>query len=133
MDLISKNHNNKYPNTTPSTQPPTTSRYENQKRRDWNTFCQYLRNHCPPLSLTSCSGAHVIEFLRYLDQFGKLKSTTKTAPSLASQILRSLVLVLSDKLGAHLTLLSVVSVPPTRRTVELPRSALLAQVQSGFS
>ncbi|KAF2579659.1 hypothetical protein F2Q68_00002612 [Brassica cretica] len=73
MDLISKNHNNKYPNTTPSTQPPTTSRYENQKRRDWNTFCQYLRNHRPPLSLPSCSGAHVIEFLRYLDQFGKTK------------------------------------------------------------
>ncbi|CAF1703321.1 hypothetical protein Bca4012_003635 [Brassica carinata] len=67
MDLISKNHKNKYPNTT------TTSRYENQKRRDWNTFCQYLRNHCPTLSLTSCSGAHVIEFLRYLDQFGKTK------------------------------------------------------------
>lgn len=49
------------------------SRYENQKRRDWNTFCQYLRNHRPPLSLPMCSGAHVLEFLRYLDQFGKTK------------------------------------------------------------
>ncbi|CAL9117282.1 unnamed protein product [Musa textilis] len=49
------------------------SRYESQKRRDWNTFLQYLRNHKPPLVLARCSGAHVIEFLRYLDQFGKTK------------------------------------------------------------
>ncbi|RZS28050.1 hypothetical protein BHM03_00061597 [Ensete ventricosum] len=49
------------------------SRYESQKRRDWNTFLQYLRNHKPPLALPRCSGAHVIEFLRYLDQFGKTK------------------------------------------------------------
>ncbi|KAH7416422.1 hypothetical protein KP509_14G090800 [Ceratopteris richardii] len=49
------------------------SRYEAQKRRDWNTFGQYLKNHRPPLALTKCSGAHVLEFLRYLDQFGKTK------------------------------------------------------------
>ncbi|CAH2069524.1 unnamed protein product [Thlaspi arvense] len=49
------------------------SRYESQKRRDWNTFLQYLKNHKPPLSLSRCSGAHVIEFLKYLDQFGKTK------------------------------------------------------------
>lgn len=49
------------------------SRYESQKRRDWNTFLQYLKNHKPPLTLARCSGAHVIEFLRYLDQFGKTK------------------------------------------------------------
>ncbi|KAF6996328.1 hypothetical protein CFC21_012675 [Triticum aestivum] len=49
------------------------SRYESQKRRDWNTFLQYLRNHRPPLTLARCSGAHVIEFLKYLDQFGKTK------------------------------------------------------------
>jgi len=56
-------------------QPPPAglSRYESQKRRDWNTFLQYLRNHKPPLTLARCSGAHVIEFLRYLDQFGKTK------------------------------------------------------------
>ena len=52
---------------------PRPSRYESQKRRDWNTFGQYLRNHRPPLSLARCSGAHVLEFLRYLDQFGKTK------------------------------------------------------------
>ncbi|KAL8225127.1 hypothetical protein R6Q57_017684 [Mikania cordata] len=51
--------------------PP--SRYESQKRRDWNTFLQYLSNHKPPLTLSRCSGAHVIEFLKYLDQFGKTK------------------------------------------------------------
>ncbi|KAK2981320.1 hypothetical protein RJ640_007021 [Escallonia rubra] len=33
-------------------------------------FGQYLRNHRPPLSLARCSGAHVLEFLRYLNQFG---------------------------------------------------------------
>ncbi|KAG6544811.1 hypothetical protein Mapa_013500 [Marchantia paleacea] len=49
------------------------SRYESQKRRDWNSFGQYLRNHRPPINLEQCSGAHVIEFLRYLDQFGKTK------------------------------------------------------------
>ncbi|XP_047056742.1 protein G1-like7 [Lolium rigidum] len=53
--------------------PAQLSRYESQKRRDWNTFLQYLRNHRPPLTLARCSGAHVIEFLRYLDQFGKTK------------------------------------------------------------
>ncbi|KAL1211609.1 Protein LIGHT-DEPENDENT SHORT HYPOCOTYLS 2 [Cardamine amara subsp. amara] len=80
MDLISQQHESKNPNTTLSTQTsssssssPSSSRYENQKRRDWNTFCQYLRNHRPPLSLASCSGAHVLDFMRYLDQFGKTK------------------------------------------------------------
>jgi hypothetical protein len=41
--------------------------------RDWQTFGQYLCNHRPPLELSRCSGAHVLEFLRYLDQFGKPK------------------------------------------------------------
>ncbi|XP_073292289.1 protein LIGHT-DEPENDENT SHORT HYPOCOTYLS 3-like [Primulina huaijiensis] len=58
----------------------TVSRYENQKRRDWNTFGQYLRNHRPPLSLSRCSGAHVLEFLRYLDQFGKTKVHNQVCP-----------------------------------------------------
>lgn len=77
------------PTPTPSTTPPPPptappqpegsspaappSRYESQKRRDWNTFLQYLQNHKPPLTLARCSGAHVIEFLKYLDQFGKTK------------------------------------------------------------
>ncbi|XP_019180312.1 PREDICTED: protein LIGHT-DEPENDENT SHORT HYPOCOTYLS 4-like [Ipomoea nil] len=69
--------------SSPATAPPppaTLSRYENQKRRDWNTFGQYLRNHRPPLSLSRCSGAHVLEFLRYLDQFGKTKVHTILCP-----------------------------------------------------
>ncbi|KAJ8650906.1 hypothetical protein MRB53_003929 [Persea americana] len=57
----------------PSSAPAPPSRYESQKRRDWNTFLQYLKNHKPPLTLARCSGAHVIEFLKYLDQFGKTK------------------------------------------------------------
>ncbi|KAL7102791.1 hypothetical protein ACP275_08G139700 [Erythranthe tilingii] len=52
---------------------PSLSRYESQKRRDWNTFLQYLKNQNPPLSLPHCSYNHVLEFLRYLDQFGKTK------------------------------------------------------------
>lgn len=58
----------------------SSSRYENQKRRDWNTFGQYLKNHRPPLTLSRCSGAHVLEFLRYLDQFGKTKVHTPMCP-----------------------------------------------------
>ncbi|KAL6614240.1 hypothetical protein ACP70R_036510 [Stipagrostis hirtigluma subsp. patula] len=61
------------PDVAPQQRPAQLSRYESQKRRDWNTFLQYLRNHRPPLTLARCSGAHVIEFLRYLDQFGKTK------------------------------------------------------------
>jgi len=56
------------------------SRYESQKRRDWHTFGQYLRNHRPPLSLSRCSGAHVLEFLKYMDQFGKTKVHTPVCP-----------------------------------------------------
>nr|GMC72748.1 proteasome subunit alpha type-2-A [Ipomoea batatas] len=54
-------------------QPLTPSRYESQKRRDWNTFGQYLKNHRPPVPLSQCNSHHVLEFLRYLDQFGKTK------------------------------------------------------------
>ncbi|XP_021768802.1 protein LIGHT-DEPENDENT SHORT HYPOCOTYLS 4-like [Chenopodium quinoa] len=64
--------------TTPP--PPSSSRYENQKRRDWTTFGQYLKNHRPPLALNRCSGAHVLEFLRYLDQFGKTKVHNHMCP-----------------------------------------------------
>ncbi|KAF3671097.1 Protein LIGHT-DEPENDENT SHORT HYPOCOTYLS 6 [Capsicum annuum] len=52
-------------------QPP--SRYESQKRRDWNTFNHFLKNHRPPIPLPHCNSNHVLEFLRYLDQFGKTK------------------------------------------------------------
>ncbi|KAK4386551.1 protein LIGHT-DEPENDENT SHORT HYPOCOTYLS 10 [Sesamum angolense] len=52
---------------------PPLSRYESQKRRDWNTFGQYLKNQRPPVSLSQCHCNHVLEFLRYLDQFGKTK------------------------------------------------------------
>ncbi|KAF9669438.1 hypothetical protein SADUNF_Sadunf14G0107600 [Salix dunnii] len=54
-------------------QPATPSRYESQKRRDWNTFGQYLKNQRPPVPLSQCNSNHVLEFLRYLDQFGKTK------------------------------------------------------------
>ncbi|KAH8494801.1 hypothetical protein H0E87_021273 [Populus deltoides] len=66
------------PPSSPISSPLPLSRYESQKRRDWNTFGQYLRNHRPPLALSRCSGAHVLEFLRYLDQFGKTKQQQKS-------------------------------------------------------
>ncbi|GAB2257972.1 hypothetical protein Droror1_Dr00014132 [Drosera rotundifolia] len=49
------------------------SRYESQKRRDWNTFCQYLNNQKPPVTMAQCKSSHVLDFLKYLDQFGKTK------------------------------------------------------------
>ncbi|KAF7803327.1 protein LIGHT-DEPENDENT SHORT HYPOCOTYLS 10-like [Senna tora] len=50
------------------------SRYESQKRRDWNTFGQYLKNQTPAaVPLSHCTFNHVLDFLRYLDQFGKTK------------------------------------------------------------
>ncbi|KAA8524241.1 hypothetical protein F0562_010664 [Nyssa sinensis] len=58
---------------SPGDQPATPSRYESQKRRDWNTFGQYLKNQRPPVSLSQCNSSHVLDFLRYLDQFGKTK------------------------------------------------------------
>ncbi|KAG8486870.1 hypothetical protein CXB51_020371 [Gossypium anomalum] len=64
----------------PSSSSSTASRYENQKCHDWNTFMQYLKNHRPPLPLSWCNGAHVLEFLRYLDQFGKTKVHTPICP-----------------------------------------------------
>ncbi|KAM0873029.1 hypothetical protein ACQ4PT_038347 [Festuca glaucescens] len=64
----------------PSAVSPSPSRHESQKRRDWNTFGQYLRNHRPPLSLAWCSGTHVVEFLRYIDQFGKTKVHSAACP-----------------------------------------------------
>ncbi|KAL1550130.1 Protein LIGHT-DEPENDENT SHORT HYPOCOTYLS 4 [Salvia divinorum] len=73
----SNNNNNPNPSSSAAA---TLSRYENQKRRDWNTFGQYLKNHRPPLSLSRCSGAHVLEFLRYLDQFGKTKVHNPICP-----------------------------------------------------
>ncbi|KAG6423637.1 hypothetical protein SASPL_114039 [Salvia splendens] len=49
------------------------SRYESQKRRDWNTFLQYLKNQRPPIPISLSNSTQVISFLRYLDQFGKTK------------------------------------------------------------
>eukprot|EP00257_Ricinus_communis_P022782 XP_015582608.1 protein LIGHT-DEPENDENT SHORT HYPOCOTYLS 3 [Ricinus communis] len=96
MDSSNSENTNRFSNTISNTTTTTTmsigtsssspsssstpSRYENQKRRDWNTFGQYLKNHRPPLSLSRCSGAHVLEFLRYLDQFGKTKVHTPICP-----------------------------------------------------
>ncbi|KAH1045968.1 hypothetical protein J1N35_036752 [Gossypium stocksii] len=53
--------------------PSIPSRYQSQKHRDWKTFCQYLNNHKPRISVPMCNAAHVLEFLKYLDQFGKTK------------------------------------------------------------
>ncbi|ESQ39725.1 hypothetical protein EUTSA_v10001044mg [Eutrema salsugineum] len=53
--------------------PPQLSRYESQKRRDWNTFLQYLKTLNPPEKTSQFDHTHVLSFLNYLDQFGKTK------------------------------------------------------------
>ncbi|KAL6555226.1 Major facilitator superfamily [Orobanche gracilis] len=53
--------------------PVTLSRYVSQKRWDWNTFGQYLNNLRPSVPVSRCNCNHVLDFLRYLDQFGKTK------------------------------------------------------------
>ncbi|GFP79606.1 protein light-dependent short hypocotyls 10 [Phtheirospermum japonicum] len=63
--------------STSGSQPAQLSRYESQKRRDWNTFGQYLRNQRPPVALPQCNYSHVLDFMRYLDQFGKTKVHTQ--------------------------------------------------------
>ncbi|XP_051152109.1 protein LIGHT-DEPENDENT SHORT HYPOCOTYLS 10-like [Andrographis paniculata] len=62
-----------HPQPAPAPAPPQLSRYESQKRRDWNTFGQYLRNQRPAVALSQCNYGHVLDFMRYLDQFGKTK------------------------------------------------------------
>lgn len=81
-EIANHHHHQQQQQLTLSPAPPSLplSRYESQKRRDWNTFGQYLRNHRPPLALSRCSGAHVLEFLRYLDQFGKTKVHNQSCP-----------------------------------------------------
>ena len=64
-NIIINNNNNTINHQQPAPTSSSSSRYENQKRRDWKTFGQYLNNHRPPLALSRCSGAHVLEFLRY--------------------------------------------------------------------
>ncbi|XP_074318938.1 protein LIGHT-DEPENDENT SHORT HYPOCOTYLS 10-like [Silene latifolia] len=71
-DIADDNDNERVREPRQSTAP--VSRYESQKRRDWNTFSQYLKNLRPPVSpLGHCTPNHVLEFLGYLDQFGKTK------------------------------------------------------------
>lgn len=92
------------PSSSSSSLSGNPSRYEKQKRRDWNTFCEYVHRRPPnqydhnPSSYnynynnniiacssttggTSCHHHHhhiVLEFLRYLDQFGKTKIHNQT-------------------------------------------------------
>lgn len=70
--ISSGNHHNHHQNRQPGTQ---LSRYESQKRRDWNTFTQYINNQLRPAVgvMSEYSPSHVLDFLRYLDQFGKTK------------------------------------------------------------
>lgn len=66
-------HHHASSSTNHQQQQQPLSRYESQKRRDWNTFGQYLKTQNPPVPLSNCNFNHVLDFLRYLDQFGKTK------------------------------------------------------------
>uniref|UniRef100_M4DA20 ALOG domain-containing protein n=1 Tax=Brassica campestris TaxID=3711 RepID=M4DA20_BRACM len=68
----SSNHLKQPLPSQPQPQQPL-SRYESQKRRDWNTFIQYLKSQNPPLMISQFDYTHVLGFLRYLAQFGKTK------------------------------------------------------------
>lgn len=57
----------------PSLSPASLDWYDSQKRRDWNTFLQYLGKQEPPITLARCNEYHVLDFLRYWDQFEKTK------------------------------------------------------------
>ncbi|KAG6583821.1 Protein LIGHT-DEPENDENT SHORT HYPOCOTYLS 6, partial [Cucurbita argyrosperma subsp. sororia] len=71
-----------YPSPSVSVrQPPLASRYECRKRLDWSKFRQYLRSRCPTLSLSTCTGADIVEFLCYLDEFGDTKVHADTCPN----------------------------------------------------
>ncbi|KAG2322823.1 hypothetical protein Bca52824_016036 [Brassica carinata] len=53
--------------------PPALSWYESQKQQDWNTFCHYIRNQQPPVHISQCGSNQILDFLQYLNQFGKTK------------------------------------------------------------
>jgi hypothetical protein len=137
-----------------SASAPPSSRYENQKRRDWNTFGQYLKNHRPPLSLSRCSGAHVLEFLRYninqinsyssiyqfiyvfistgtLTNLARQRCTLQSAPSMATLTLRRLALARCGRRGVALMPSSAASVPPSKRTEGSRKQTLLGLEQLG--
>ncbi|KAK3188788.1 hypothetical protein Dsin_028349 [Dipteronia sinensis] len=60
-------------------------RYETQKRKDWISFLEYLRQRSPTLVVSCCSGAHVVEFVKYyLDQKNRVQHT-ETCPLLLGQ------------------------------------------------
>ncbi|KZV42137.1 hypothetical protein F511_29816 [Dorcoceras hygrometricum] len=106
-------------------QPPQLSRYESQKRRDWNTFGQYLRNLRPPLALSQCNYSHVLDFLRYLDQFGKTKVHTQGCMFFGQPDPAGPVLVPSSRPGAASMLSLAGYAPPSRRTAARRRRTLL--------
>ncbi|KAI9197716.1 hypothetical protein LWI28_002996 [Acer negundo] len=63
----------------------TGGRYESQKRKDWISFLEYLGQQSPTLVVSYCSGAHVVEFVKYyLDQKNRVQHTV-TCPVLLGQ------------------------------------------------
>lgn len=80
FDVAPRNHTPLAPPPTAASVAAAPSRYESQKRRDWNTFGQYLKSLHPPLALSRCNGTQVLEFLQYLDRFGKTKVHAQSCP-----------------------------------------------------
>ncbi|KAM3750186.1 hypothetical protein ACB098_04G018800 [Castanea mollissima] len=66
-----------------SSSPAPPTRYESQKRRDWNTFGQYLKNQRCASTPAMCSATHVLEFLLYLDSYKKTKVHNTRCPYFA--------------------------------------------------
>ncbi|KAH7521698.1 hypothetical protein FEM48_Zijuj07G0060400 [Ziziphus jujuba var. spinosa] len=94
------------PSSSSSSSPSSTlSRYENQKRKDWNTFGQYLRNHRPPLSSSAIpTHRHPVPSLYAKlagawTNSGRLRFTPSSVPSSGSQPTGTLSLPSMRRLG----------------------------------
>ncbi|KAE8670568.1 hypothetical protein F3Y22_tig00112124pilonHSYRG00045 [Hibiscus syriacus] len=112
------------PPTSSTSSSTTISRYENQKRRDWNTFGQYLRNHRPPLSSPAAAAPTFSNSSATSTSSEKPKSTLHCALSSVTLTLRLHALVPSVKLGEASMLSSDASEPLLRNTAASRKQTL---------
>ncbi|KAL8233370.1 hypothetical protein R6Q59_019470 [Mikania micrantha] len=77
-----------------------------KKRHNLTTSIQYLRNYCPPLTLSWCSGTPVIEFLQYPSWFSNTKFIHNCVHSLVTLTHQHSAHTHSGKVGAALMRLS---------------------------
>ncbi|GJP56859.1 hypothetical protein CLOM_g15907 [Closterium sp. NIES-68] len=64
------------------------NKYDAQKQRDWNNFSQYLARHQPPVAMIRATPRHVVEYMRYMDQFGRTRVHDLGCPLYGSSSVR---------------------------------------------